>query len=59
VRVTERKPTRRNSVWAVIIEADEGKRLYLLPDQTGPKKIHIIETMDPPPEWIKREVLGK
>jgi len=59
MKITERQPTRRNSVWAVIIEADEGKRLYLLPDQSSPKKIQIIETMDPPPEWIKRDVLER
>jgi len=57
MKVTEHKPTRRAGVWAVTIEADEGKRLYLLPDQLSPKKIQIVETSDPPPTWIKQEVL--
>jgi len=57
MKITERKPIRGRGVWAIIIEADEGKRLYLLPEHTGPKKIHIIETTDPPPDWIKTVVL--
>jgi len=54
MKVTERKPYKGRGVSAVIVEADEEKRLYILGDYCTPKRIQIIETTDPPPDWLKR-----